>query len=69
MQDFVNLSIEEDNNNLNTVNIHDVNGKLIFSEQIISNQNKVIDTQNWARGVYIVTIKGKNNIQKTKIVK
>ena len=69
MQDFVNLSIEEDNNNLNTVNIHDVNGKLIFSEQIISNQNKVIDTQNWARGVYFVTIKGKNNIQKTKIVK
>jgi hypothetical protein len=51
------------------VNIHDVNGKLIFSEQIISNQNKVIDTQNWARGVYFVTIKGKNNIQKTKIVK
>ena len=51
------------------MNIHDVNGKLIFSEQIISNQNKVIDTQNWARGVYFVTVNGKNNIQKTKIVK
>jgi hypothetical protein len=69
VQDFVNLSIEEDNDNLNTVNIHDVNGKLIYSEQIISNQNKVIDTQNWARGVYFVTVNGKNNIQKTKIVK
>ena len=69
VQDFVNLSIEEENDNLNTVNIHDVNGKLIFSEQIISNQNKVIDTQHWARGVYFVTVNGKNNIQKTKIVK
>jgi hypothetical protein len=69
VQDFINLSIEEENDNLNTVNIHDVNGKLIFSEQIISNQNKLIDTQNWAHGVYFVTVNGKNNIQKTKIVK
>jgi hypothetical protein len=69
VQDFVNLSIEEDNDNLNTVNIHDVNGKLVYSEQIISNQNKMIDTQHWARGVYFVTVNGKDNIQKTKIVK
>ena len=69
MQDFVNLSIEEENDNLNTVYIHDVNGKLIFTEQIISNQNKIIDTQNWAHGVYFVTVNGKNNIQKTKIIK
>ncbi len=69
VQDFVNLSIEEENDNLNTVNIHDVNGKLIYSDQIISNQNKVIDTQHWARGVYFVTVNGKNNIQKTKILK
>lgn len=69
VQDFVNLLIEEDFDHPNIVNIHDVNGKLMYSSSIVSNQNQQINTQAWVHGVYFVTVNGKNNIEKTKIIK
>ncbi len=65
-KDFVKIEVEK---NIESLKIYNAIGKLIQQIQLDSAQNKIINTQNWERGLYFikgVTIKGKKVV--TKII-
>lgn len=60
-----NILIENKNNLNGDVTIHTISGKLI-SKQSLQGTDKVIETENWGKGIYLITV---TTPQQTKSVK
>ncbi len=54
--------------NINSINIYNITGQIIYSEQQIINNNSEIDVSNYTKGIYLLKIETKNNIITEKII-
>ncbi|MEX2484293.1 MAG: T9SS type A sorting domain-containing protein [Brumimicrobium sp.] len=62
------LNIESTDVSIETVEILNAAGQVIFSENIF-NESMSVNTNSWETGIYIVKVKSKNNVLTYKIVK
>jgi hypothetical protein len=62
------LTIQLDENLPTVVRITDVNGKIMFLENIIS-QEYFLSTANWCNGMYIVTFENERGMKSLKLIK
>ena len=65
--DIIILDINNSNNEIFEINIYDVIGKLMHSEILKQNQ-KQINIENLANGIYMVSVKSKNFIENQKLI-
>jgi hypothetical protein len=54
--------------NFNTIIVTDANGKLIFSEKIKGGNAQQLQTSNWERGLYFITLVGEEKEQTQKLI-
>lgn len=56
------------NQNFNQINIFDMNGKLIFSENVLNKNSVVLNIQTWDTGIYLYTLSSDSRNRSGKIV-
>ncbi|MBL4663057.1 MAG: choice-of-anchor B family protein, partial [Flavobacteriaceae bacterium] len=60
------VSIQSREEAISSISIHDISGKLIFSEENLNTQNKTISVSSFSKGMYFITL---NNQVTVKILK
>lgn len=63
--DYVNLEISESA----SIHIHDISGRIIFNTESELNEKLKLDTDSWRSGIYIITIKTKEDLIQRKLIK
>jgi hypothetical protein len=58
----------QNNSNANTLQLYDISGKLVFTQNLISNLNS-IDIAGLKQGVYFTRISDPNKVEIVKIIK
>ncbi|HMG66596.1 MAG TPA: T9SS type A sorting domain-containing protein [Chitinophagaceae bacterium] len=68
VRDKLNVNITNAQNNITTANLFDNNGKMVYKGIMVSGTN-MIDMTNFAKGVYMLTLKNSTDVQNIKIIK
>lgn len=63
--DFIQI---QNNTNINTVKVYNLEGKLIFNQEIYNHKNLLLDISKWSNGTYFIKLFTSQNIDVKKIV-
>ncbi len=68
VRDKLNVNITNARDNVTTAKLFDNTGKMVYSGKMISGTN-MIDMTNFSKGIYLLTLKNRSEVQNIKIIK